>query len=161
KIPASSARAMRANISASTASGRTICSTAGSRMRRRKAMAIEPPADGHVPPPLPFGRRPRVAPLGTRPPWVGHVLPDITKASRTGGGGVGVMPSPDTRLQKYGCALLLAPTLLFLLGVSGSAAMSGAASTNNSPSGSAAGAFSPRLAQAAQAPPPDVNCPAA
>ncbi len=65
KIPASSARVMRANIFASTVSGRTICSTAGSRMRRRKAAAIEPAADGHAPSPLPFGRRPCVAPLGT------------------------------------------------------------------------------------------------
>jgi len=71
------------------------------------------------------------------------------------------MPGTDRRLQTYGCALLLAPTFLFLLGVNGGAAMSGAADTNNSPSGSAAGAFLPRLAQAAQAPPPDVNCPAA
>jgi hypothetical protein len=71
------------------------------------------------------------------------------------------MPDTDRRLQKYGCALLLAPTFLFLLGVSSSIAMSAAAGTNKSPPSSAAGAYSPKLAQAAQAPPPDVNCPAA
>jgi len=37
------------------------------------------------------------------------------------------MPSTDRRLQKYGCALLLAPTFLFLLGVSRSIALSAAA----------------------------------
>ena len=71
------------------------------------------------------------------------------------------MSGTDRRLQKYGCALLLAPTFLFLLGVRGSAAMSGAGDTNNfssDPSGSAA--LSAKLAQA-QPLPPDVNCPAA
>jgi hypothetical protein len=71
------------------------------------------------------------------------------------------MPDTDRRLQKYGCALLFAPALWLLLGVSGSAARDGAAGTNNSSSGaSGSGAFSPKLAQA-QPPPPDVNCPAA
>ena len=72
------------------------------------------------------------------------------------------MPGTDRRLQKYGCALLLAPTFLILLGVSCGTAMGGAAGANNSPpDASAAGASSPKLDQAAQAPPPDVNCPAA
>jgi hypothetical protein len=74
----------------------------------------------------------------------------------------GFMPGTDRRLQKYGCALLLAPAFLFLLGVSGGTAMSGAVGANKSPTdASTAGAFSLKLAQAAQAPPPDVNCPAA
>jgi hypothetical protein len=72
------------------------------------------------------------------------------------------MPDSNRRLQKCGCALLGAPALCFLLGVSAGAATGGAGATNNSPSaGSTAGAFSAKLAQAAQGVPADVNCPAA
>ena len=71
------------------------------------------------------------------------------------------MSGTDRRLQKYGCALLLAPTFLFLLGVRGSAAISGAGDTNNfSSDASGSAALSAKLAQA-QPLPPDVNCPAA
>jgi hypothetical protein len=69
------------------------------------------------------------------------------------------MPDTDRRMQRCGCALLLAPTIVFLLG---GIAAGGAADSNNAASGAAAARASlPRLAQAAQAPPPDVNCPAA
>jgi hypothetical protein len=72
------------------------------------------------------------------------------------------MPDSNGRLQKYGCALLGASAFCFLLGVSASAATGGAVATNNSASAdSAAGAFSAKLAQAAQGVPADVNCPAA
>jgi hypothetical protein len=72
------------------------------------------------------------------------------------------MPDSNGRLQKCGCALLGAPALCFLLGVSAGAAAGSVVATNNSPSaGSAAGAFSAKLAQAAQGVPADVNCPAA
>ena len=71
------------------------------------------------------------------------------------------MPDSNGRLQKYGCALLCAPALWLLLGASAGATGS-AVATNNSPSArSAAGAFSTKLAQAAQSVPADVNCPAA
>jgi hypothetical protein len=72
------------------------------------------------------------------------------------------MPDSNGRLQKRGCALLGATALCFLFGVSAGAATGDAGATNNSPSaGPAAGAFSAKLAQAAQTVPADVNCPAA
>jgi hypothetical protein len=56
---------------------------------------------------------------------------------------------------------VLAPIVLFLLGAGGGTAIAGAAGTDNSPADASAGTLTLKLAQAAQAPPPDVNCPAA
>lgn len=72
------------------------------------------------------------------------------------------MPGSDGRLREYGGAVLCAPALCVLLGVSAVAAAGSPVATNNaSPARSTAAALSAKLAQAAQGVPADVNCPAA